>query len=98
MPAFRGGASAGHRAVEVFKEYSRNIDCVVLDLTMPKLGGEETFVELQEIRNDVPVIISSGYSAGEIEARLFAKGIAGFIQKPYGLKKLKKSIREVLSE
>ena len=91
-------ARDGVEAVEVFKEYSHNIDCVILDLTLPRMNGEQTFVELQTINNDVRVLLSSGYSAGEVEARISAKGFAGFIQKPYRLNELKKSLREVLSK
>jgi CheY-like chemotaxis protein len=91
-------ARDGVEAVEVFKEHSQNIDCVILDLTMPRMGGEETFVELKKIRNNVPVFLSSGYNVGEVEERIFAKGFAGFIKKPYQLNELKESIANVLSE
>ena len=90
-------ARDGVEAVEVFKQHSRDIKCVILDLTMPQMGGEETFVELQKIRGDVPVLLSSGYGVGEVTARISTSGFAGFIKKPYRLDDLKGILREVVS-
>jgi two-component system, cell cycle sensor histidine kinase and response regulator CckA len=52
-------------------------------MTMPELGGDETFRELRRIRPDVRVLLSSGYSEGEAMYRFTGKGLAGFLQKPY---------------
>jgi len=39
-----------------------DIDWILLDLTMPRLSGEEVFREMSRIRSDVRVILSSGYN------------------------------------
>ena len=69
---------------------------VLLDLTMPRMDGEETFRELRRIRPDVRVIISSGYNEQESTNRFAGKGLAGFIQKPYGVRPLVEKIRQGL--
>ena len=69
---------------------------VLLDLTMPHLDGEETFRELRRIRPDVRVILCSGYNEQETTNRFAGKGLAGFIQKPYGLRPLGEKMRQVL--
>ena len=89
-------ARDGREGVDVFRENARNIDIVLLDLTMPKLGGEAAFRELREIREDVPIILSSGYDEQEIIHRFLGQGLASFIQKPYRKQKLLEIIREVL--
>jgi two-component system cell cycle sensor histidine kinase/response regulator CckA len=89
-------ATGGREALDIFRRHSDEIDCVLLDLTMPDLGGEETFEALHRIRADVPVILASGYDQDEVERRFAGKGFAGFIHKPYGLKKLTAKIRGVL--
>jgi DNA-binding NarL/FixJ family response regulator len=61
----------------------KGLDVVVLDLSMPGLGGEETFRRLREIDPAVRVILSSGYDQHEATLRFTAGGPAGFIQKPY---------------
>jgi FixJ family two-component response regulator len=59
---------------------------------MPFLNGEEVLPELKRIRNDVCVVLSSGYSEQELIGRFHGKGVAGFVKKPYETEKL----REVL--
>lgn len=89
-------AGDGQEAVEIFKERQEEIAFVLLDLTMPVMGGEETFHALRRIRPDIPVIISSGYSESEVLAQFAGQGIAGFIEKPYQLDALKIKIQSVM--
>ncbi len=86
----------GREAVEIFRDKHDEIDCVLLDLTMPNMDGEEAFQEMKKIRNDVRVILSSGYSGQEISKRFEGKGLIGFIQKPYVLKVFREAIREAI--
>jgi DNA-binding NtrC family response regulator len=71
---------------------------VLLDLTMPILGGEQCFRELRRIRKDVVVVLSSGYNEQELIARFAGKGFAGFIQKPYRLEYLNTKLQEALKK
>ena len=89
-------AEDGRAALEVFRSRIDEIVVVLLDLTMPRLDGEETFRELRRIRPDVRVILSSGYDEQETTSRFAGKGLAGFLQKPYGLRPLGEKIRQVL--
>ena len=89
-------AEDGRAALEVFRSRIDEIVVVLLDLTMPHLDGEETFRELRRMRPDVRVILSSGYSEQETTDRFAGKGLAGFIQKPYGLRPLIEKIRQAL--
>jgi CheY-like chemotaxis protein len=69
---------------------------VLLDMTMPRMDGEETFRELRRIRPNVRAILSSGYNEQTATSRFAGKGLAGFIQKPYTLEQLTSEIRRVL--
>ena len=89
-------AEDGTTAVEVYRSRKDEIDAVLLDLTMPNLDGVETFRELRRIRSDVRVILSSGYNEQEISDRFGRTELAGFIQKPYGLRSLHETMRQVL--
>jgi two-component system, cell cycle sensor histidine kinase and response regulator CckA len=51
---------------------------LVHDLTMPLMGGEATFKHLKALRNDVPVILSSGYEAKDAVGRFNEGDLAGF--------------------
>jgi CheY-like chemotaxis protein len=76
-------APSGRAAVDVFRERGAEVRVVLLDFTMPGLSGEDTFRQLKAIRDDVDVIVLTGYT--EDEARLrFVKGeLAGFLTKPF---------------
>ena len=89
-------AADGREALDVLREHVDDIVCVVLDLTMPHMDGEECYRELRRIKKDVRVIISSGYNEQDVVRRFIGKGLAGFIQKPYQLATLRARMRESL--
>jgi len=91
-------AADGCEAVEVFKENLETIRVVILDLTMPRMDGEECFRQLRELKRDVPVVLSSGYSEQEIAGRFAGLGIRGFIQKPYLIATMRSKIRKALED
>ena len=88
-------ASDGNEAVEVFQKNFDKIVCVLLDLTMPGLDGTQVFQEMRRIKPDVKVILSSGYNEQDVTQRFVGQGLAGFIQKPYTLAKLKEKLNSV---
>jgi CheY-like chemotaxis protein len=56
-------ADSGREALEILRgEVGKTIDAVVLDLTMPDLDGQETFLEIRALRPRLPVIVASGFS------------------------------------
>jgi len=89
-------AEDGREALVVFGDHSDEIDCVILDLTMPHLDGEETFRELREIRPDLAVILASGYNQQDVTQRFTGKGLAGFLQKPFRLESLTEMVKAIL--
>jgi PAS domain S-box-containing protein len=78
-------ASNGREALSVFKTDPERFCCVLLDLTMPEMNGEQCLGELQRIDENARVILTSGYSEQEVTSRFAGKGLAGFIQKPFRL-------------
>jgi CheY-like chemotaxis protein len=89
-------AENGEQGVELFKVLSEKVSAVLLDMTMPVMGGEEAFSRMRTIREDVRVILSSGYNEVEAVRRFTGKGLAGFIQKPYSSLALAEKVRSVL--
>ena len=89
-------AEDGQDGVDVFKQHADEIDIVLLDMTMPKLSGEEVFREIRRIRPDTAVLLSSGYNEQDATAHFAGKGLAGFIQKPYGPRDLIQMIETIL--
>jgi two-component system, cell cycle sensor histidine kinase and response regulator CckA len=89
-------AADGQEAVDIYRDRCSEIDCVILDLAMPRMDGQEAYGELCRISSDVRVVISSGYGHQDIEDRFTGDGLAGFIQKPYEYKALSELIGKVL--
>jgi len=87
-------AENGEAALEIFKKHGEEISCIILDLIMPRLDGEQTLKELQGIDPHVKVIMSSGYNEHDVSQKFIGKGLAGFIQKPYKLSTLRDMIRK----
>ncbi|MEN6374503.1 MAG: PAS domain S-box protein [Smithella sp.] len=89
-------ANNGREGLEVFKTHGNEVSFIILDLTMPEMGGEEAFLELRKLRQDVKVILSSGYNEQDVTQRFVGKGLAGFIQKPYTLAGLRSALNRAL--
>jgi CheY-like chemotaxis protein len=69
---------------------------VLLDLTMPVMGGEEALAAIKQIRPQVPVIASSGYSEEEASRRFPPGQIDAFLQKPYSAAKLARTMKAAI--
>jgi CheY-like chemotaxis protein len=89
-------AGDGRQAVEIFERDPERIACVLLDMTMPEMDGDECLRELRRIREDVPVILSSGYNQQALSHRFAGRGPAGFLEKPYQLDQLARQLEEIL--
>lgn len=89
-------ASDGTEALDVYRRRGRDIDLVILDLSMPKLSGPDTLRELRKINPTVHVLISSGFCSDEDRLTIEKEGIAGFVAKPYRPADLARKVREVL--
>mgnify|MGYP000711947813 CR=1 FL=1 len=76
-------AADGQQALELFRRQADDIDVVLLDMNMPGLSGEAVFRALREIRPDVRVVLSTGYSEQEAALRFAGVPLAGFVHKPY---------------
>lgn len=91
-------APDGQVAVDLYRDHQEDLICVILDLTMPRMDGEEAFREMRLISSDIPVILSSGYNEQEIINRFVGKKLAGFLKKPYDRDKLIAKLRETLEK
>ncbi len=80
-------AENGLAGLDLFLLHHERIRVILLDLTMPHMDGHEVKRRLRALDPDVPIVLTSGYSASEAEDEL--KGTHDhFIQKPYRPKEL----------
>ena len=91
-------ARNGEEALRLYRSRSRDVDLVLLDLTMPVMGGAECFKEMQRIDPRVRVVISSGFSSDSTASEILRDGALGYVQKPYDIDVLARIVREALEK
>jgi CheY-like chemotaxis protein len=84
--------SDGQSALEQVRAHPGRFRLALLDLRMPGLSGEATFEQLRELDPGLPVLIWSGYGAEQDVASMLKKGAAGFVQKPYRVAELSRTV------
>jgi PAS domain S-box-containing protein len=89
-------ADSGAEALRLFREHRKEIVLVILDIVMPAMGGSEVFQELRGLDPKVKVLLCSGYSIQGEADRLIGVGASGFIQKPFSLRSLGRSIDDIV--
>ena len=83
-------------ALAAFRKDPQACDLVVTDQTMPHLSGMELTKALLQIRPDLPIILSTGYSSQASEEEALKAGVRRFIMKPVNITQLAAAIREIL--
>ena len=91
-------AKSGEEAIGVYEKNHDKIDMVILDMVMPGMGGGETYDKLKKINPGIKVLLSSCYSIDGQAIEILDRGCNGFIQKPFNVTDLAKSIRKVLDK
>ncbi len=86
-------AEDGHEGLEIFAQRGSEIRAVLLDVSMPRMGGEETFQEMHRLHPEIPVVLLSGYPEEDKESH---RGLAGYIAKPFRPLALLEKLREIL--
>ena len=91
-------AANGRQGVELYRQQQHEISAVLLDLVMPVMTGKEAFLALQQINPQVKVLLSSGFRQDTRVDEILTAGAAGFIQKPYSLYDLSRTISQILDQ
>jgi len=90
-------ARDGEEAVEIYRGRRDEIDLVLLDIVMPKMGGGQAYDCMKAINPDVKVLLLSGYSIDGEATQILERGCSGFIQKPFNMEQLSRSVKAVLT-
>jgi CheY-like chemotaxis protein len=86
-------AGDGLEALEALEAKRDRIVLILMDLTMPRMDGEETYRRLRRTGVMVPIILCSGFARDEVLRRFRGRGLAGFLAKPYRAEDLDAKIR-----
>jgi PAS domain S-box-containing protein len=90
-------ARDGAEAVQRLREQGDRIRLILLDLTMPVLGGAEAASELRRIHPGIPIVAMSGYGDKEVMQRFGDVGVDDFLAKPFTPEQLAGKVRDVLT-
>ena len=78
-------AADGIEALRIFTENRDCVDLVILDLSMPRMGGEDAFKAIQAVRDDVPVLLCCGYDETSAQRKMSGSTFCGYLPKPFGV-------------
>ena len=89
-------ASDGEEAIHILQERGRDVQLVLTDVIMPKVGGGELARQLKAMRPDLPLIFMSGYPDDQISKAAGLPLGRRFLRKPITPDALSRAVREAL--
>jgi two-component system, cell cycle sensor histidine kinase and response regulator CckA len=95
-------AKNGEEALEIYEENQDQIDLLLFDIIMPRMGGVEASERIRALGGKMPLIFMTGYNFETIQNRfvnqrqLIENLGAIVIQKPYSVQTLGRKVREIL--
>ena len=91
-------ASSGVEALELLEELDGKVDIVVSDVVMPEMDGPTLLTELRKTYPDIKFIFVSGYAEDAFAKNLPEGAKFGFLPKPFSLKQLATTVKEMLED
>jgi two-component system CheB/CheR fusion protein len=89
-------AANGELAIDAVRENRDKLALVILDLTMPVMGGQEALRHIKALAPELPVILTSGYDAADAVDQLGEHSVAGFIHKPSNVTDMLEAVKRVV--
>ena len=85
-------------ALALFEAHPDDFDLVITDMTMPQMTGVGFYERLKQVRDEIPVIVCTGYSSLIDEEKARQMGIAALVMKPIIISEIARTVRTVLDE
>ncbi len=83
-------------AFDLFCSDPDRFDLIITDQTMPKLTGMQMAEKMRQIKKDMPIILSTGYSSAIDEKGVHEISVNEIIMKPVAIEELSECIRRIL--
>ncbi len=87
---------SSREALKCFSSDPDAFDLIITDFAMPSLTGTELCAEVKKQREDMPIILCTGYGEKFTDEDVFAAGFSAWFTKPVSLQKLASTVRKVL--
>ncbi|MCF8107927.1 MAG: PAS domain S-box protein [Desulfohalobiaceae bacterium] len=85
------------QALQRFQSDPEGFELVITDMAMPGMTGDRLAREILRIRNDIPILLCTGFSERISRESAKAAGLAGYLEKPVEMHTLAATVREVLN-
>ncbi len=85
----------GEEAISLFKNLNKKPDIIILDYRIPNKNGIQILEEILKIENTAKIIFATADNKIKIEA--LSKGAKFFLEKPFSLEKLYKTVLKLLN-
>ena len=89
-------AKNGIEALKLLDDSNEDIKLIILDMTMPKMSGRDTYLKIKEKYPLLKIVLSSGYSEESVKNQFENHKIDGFLQKPYTLETLTTILKSLI--
>ncbi len=90
-------AEDGIDALVTMTKFLEDIDIVLLDVMLPNMNGYDVATALRRVRDDIPIVLCSGYSEEQARSRFTGIPVSGFLKKPFGSDDLLRIIDDSLA-
>jgi two-component system, cell cycle sensor histidine kinase and response regulator CckA len=91
-------AASGVEALQIIEERGTSVDLVVSDVVMPEMDGPTLLGELRKLYPDLKVIFVSGYAEDAFKKNLPEGEEFNFLPKPFSLRQLVETVKQVIGE
>jgi signal transduction histidine kinase len=89
-------ATNGQEALEIYRQRGDEINLVLSDMVMPKMGAVELYQALKAENPTVKMIVTSGYPLDKDGAQMLRNGILDWLQKPFAIEALAEALSKAL--
>ncbi len=89
-------AEDGVQAYALWTQHSSEIDLVIMDVVMPRMGGRELSKKLRNEQHDIGILFISGYDSESFRSPLTTSEPVELLLKPFNRESLLERVREVI--
>jgi CheY-like chemotaxis protein len=92
------GFTSSTAALEAFRATPGRFDAVLSDESMPEMTGSELAKAIREIRDDIPIVLMSGYVTAALTHRARDAGVLDVLAKPLVARDIARSLADALQQ
>ena len=90
-------AHNGREGIEQYKKHKKDVEAVILDMTLPDISGASVFQELISINPSLKILISTGLSDDRITDNIVKKSV-GILKKPFSIPNFVQDLKDILQK